>query len=176
MSLNQRLVTINHDGATRDNHDYWAPFLLGAARAGATLHFAENASDLHKSLSERAFATPFRWSFGDGTTARGLTVDHRYDEAGWYKIDVSYYYTPQRRWVAFDSAQLQIPGTASKDTAFLSGQTVRAIGAAGIGLGALGVATLALRRRPPSWPVRTPREVATARTSGRARRPTPRRG
>jgi hypothetical protein len=121
MNLNGRLVTINADQATKQNLAYWAPFVLAAAKPTATLRFGEDESELHKSLSSQAFAVPFQWSFGDGVTAKGLSVTHRYSQPGWYKVNVSYYYTPEKRWVVFDSAQLLVGAISAKaDAAVLS--------------------------------------------------------
>ena len=168
MTMNGRLVAINYAQATKANFAHWASFSLGTARPGVDLRFSENARELHKSLTARAFATPFQWTFGDGSTARGLTVAHRYAKPGWYKVNVNYYYTPRKSWIPFDSAQLQIPGvvTAAREDspigtpAWLEGGTV-------LGLGALTLAAVAWRRRRADPPV--PR--GGARTVPRTRRP-----
>jgi hypothetical protein len=145
LTMNGRLVTINHGQATRDNLSYYAPFLLGGAGLGARLRFAEDASKLHKTLTDKAFATPFQWTFGDGGTAHGLAASHRYSTPGWYKIDVSYYYTPQRRWVVFDSAQLLVQGAAAGRQAAVP--IAGMAGGAALGLGAIAVAAWSLRRQ-----------------------------
>ena len=113
MSLNGRLVTINSDQATKGDLAYWAPFVLASAKPATALRFAENRGELHKSLSTQAFAVPFQWSFGDGASAKGLGVTHQYRQPGWYKVNVSYYYTPEKRWIVFDSAQLLVPALGS---------------------------------------------------------------
>jgi hypothetical protein len=114
MSMNGHLVTINHAQATKQSLPYWAPFLLGANTERTGLRFTENVKELHRTLDNRAFATPFRWTFGDGAAAKGLTVNHRYGKPGWYRIDVSYYYTPQHSWIVFDSAELHVVNAPAK--------------------------------------------------------------
>lgn len=147
MAMNGRLVTINHGPATKENLSYWAAFLLGTAKTGTTLRFAENEGELHRSLSAPAFATPFQWSFGDGATARGMAVTHRYSQSGWYKVNVSYYYTPQARWVTFDSAQLQIPG--SSQDGGIAAPLIWAIAGGLLGTAALILAIMPWRRGRP---------------------------
>jgi hypothetical protein len=137
MSLNGRLVTINTDQATKQNLAYWAPFVTASAERAATLRFAEDARELHKSLTPQAFATPFQWSFGDGSTARGIAAVHHYGRPGWYKVNVSYYYTPEKRWVVFDSAQLHIPGAAG--SALLSLPLILVAACTALGLAAFGL-------------------------------------
>jgi len=114
MAMNGRLVVINHDQATKENLPYYAPFRLGTARPDAELRFAEDAAKLHKALTNQAFATPFEWTFGDGAVGRGIASGHRFTRPGWYRVNVSYYYTPQKRWVVFDSAELRIVGARAQ--------------------------------------------------------------
>jgi hypothetical protein len=159
MSVNGRLVSINRGQATKENLAYYAPFLLGVAKPGEELRFEEDAPKLHKALTDQAFATPFQWSFGDGGTAHGLRASHRYSWPGWYKVNVSYYYTPQRRWVVFDSAQLLIPGAPAAQRAGIGAAAL--IGpawATALGLGGIALVVGFLRR---------PR---AARTGGSGRR------
>lgn len=149
MALNGHLVSTNSEGATKENLTYWAPFVLGTARAQVALRFSEDATKLHKALTAQAFAHPFQWSFGDGATALGLAVRHHYGQPGWYKVNVSYYYPPQRTWLVFDSAELHIPGAAAGAQAGSPSATRAAAlaGSALLLLGALGVTTISLRRR-----------------------------
>jgi PKD domain len=148
MAMNGRLVSINQSQATKDNLSYYAPFLLGTAKPGVELRFGEDAAKLHKALTEQAFATPFQWSFGDGGSAHGLSVRHQYAQPGWYKVNVSYYYTPQRRWVVFDSAQLRIPGTARTTQAGTSSSPlVWIVAGTLLGFAAIATAIWSLRRR-----------------------------
>lgn len=165
MSLNGRLVRANHAQATKDTIAYWAPFLLGTAPAHADLRLSENEKELHRSLTAQAFATPFRWTFGDGTSARGLAVHHRYSQPGWYRVDVSYYYTPRRQWIAFDSAQLQIPATRAPGGATPAPTPPGwLLGGAALGIGALLLTLAVALRRPRPLP------------AGREARPQDRRG
>jgi hypothetical protein len=146
MNLNGHLVTINADQATKQNLAYWAPFVLAAAKPTTSLHFGENERELHKSLTSQAFTVPFQWSFGDGATAKGVNVTHQYSQPGWYKVDVSYYYTPEKRWVVFDSAQLPVGAVAAEaDAAVLSVPLLFSLSAAAICL--LVLAFVGLRRR-----------------------------
>lgn len=166
MAMNGRLVTINHAQATKESIGYYAPFLLGTATAGADLHFGEDAAKLHKALLAQAFATPFTWSFGDGATARGLSVQHRYRRPGMYKVDVSYYYTPQARWVVFDSAELAIPGAAALPQATSS---LGLLGALAAGLCAVLVTGAVVRRRGRAVPQGKPRRTRGTGASHSAR-------
>lgn len=153
MTMNGRLVAINYAQATKANFAHWASFSLGTARPGATLRFSENARELHKSLTARAFATPFQWSFGDGSTARGLTVAHRFAKPGWYKVNVNYYYTPRKSWIPFDSAQLQIPGVvAAARESSPGGTPVWMEGGAVFGMASLFLAAVSWRRRRACQP------------------------
>ncbi|HXT35794.1 MAG TPA: PKD domain-containing protein [Chloroflexota bacterium] len=167
MTMNGRLVTINYAQATKANFAHWASFSLGTAKSGTDLRFSENTRELHKSLTARAFATPFQWTFGDGSTARGLTVAHRYAKPGWYKVNVNYYYTPRKSWIPFDSAQLQIPGVAAPAReGSLIGAPAWVGGTVILGLAALSLAAVSRRRRRTGQPVPSDR----ARTIKRARR------
>jgi hypothetical protein len=154
MSLNGRLVTINPDQATKQNLAYWAPFVLTSAKPTTALRFAEDESELHKSLSTQAFAVPFQWTFGDGASAKGLGVTHEYTQPGWYKVNVSYYYTPEKRWVVFDSAQLLVPALGAKaDSELLSIPLASSLAAGALCLGALAIVSLrprTTRGRPGS--------------------------
>jgi PKD domain len=146
MSLNGRLVTINADQATKQNLAYWAPFVLTSSKPSTALRFAENESELHKSLSTQAFDMPFQWTFGDGASAKGLGVTHQYNQPGWYKVNVSYYYPPEKRWVVFDSAQVLVSALGAKaDSALLSIPLVLSLSGGVLCLAAL--AFVGLRRR-----------------------------
>ncbi len=148
MSLNGRLVTINADQATKQNLAYWAPFVLGSAKPAAALRFAEDESELHKSLSTEAFAMPFQWTFGDGAAAKGPDVAHQYSQPGWYKVNVSYYYTPEKRWVVFDSAELLVGAMGAKaDADLLSIPLVASLAGGVLCLAALAFMGLRLRAK-----------------------------
>ena len=87
---------------------YWAQFTLPAAAPEDALQLAEDLGKLRRTLPAAAFAKPFRWAFGDGTEILGLTGQHRYQQLGWHKITVSYYWASGNRWVVFDNAQIHI--------------------------------------------------------------------
>ncbi|MDB5073983.1 MAG: hypothetical protein JWO42_162 [Chloroflexi bacterium] len=136
LSLDGRLVTFNYGQATKDNLAYWAAFSLGTTTVNKQVHLQEDIAKIRKALSAKALKTPFHWTFGDGASASGPAVQHRYRQAGWYKVDVEYYYPPQRKWIIFDSAQLHVlsaqgaaHGTSSTGIApQLAGGSVAAIG------------------------------------------------
>ncbi|MGH2343583.1 MAG: PKD domain-containing protein [Chloroflexota bacterium] len=167
MSLDGRLVTINHDPATKQNLPYWAPFVLASTKQAGTLRFAEDASELHKSLTAQAFATPFQWNFGDGSKAAGIAAAHHYSRPGWYKVDVSYYYTPQKRWVVFDSAQLHIPGESTGGSVLLSLPLILLAVCTALGLGALGFVGWRVRGAGARATDRRP--IPRSRQAGRSR-------
>ena len=108
LSLDGRLVTFNYGQATKSNLAYWAAFSLGTTSANKQIRLQEDITKIGKALSPKALKTPFQWTFGDGGSASGFSVRHRYQRPGWYKVNVEYYYTPQRKWVVFDSAQLHV--------------------------------------------------------------------
>jgi hypothetical protein len=75
-------------------------------------------------------------------------VTHQYRRPGWYKVDVSYYYTPEKRWVVFDSAQLRVAAAGAKaDAALLSMPLVSSLAGGVLCLVALGFAALRFRTR-----------------------------
>jgi hypothetical protein len=170
MTMNGRLVAVNYSPATKENFSHWASFSLGTAKTGANLRFSENARELHKSLTARAFATPFQWTFGDGSKARGLTVAHRYAKPGWYKVNVNYYYTPRHSWIPFDSAQLRIPGAvaAARESSML-GSLGWWEGGVVLGLAALSLAAVSWRRQRAGQPVPSRGGPRTSRRVERAR-------
>lgn len=108
LSANGKLASISAAAPTQAALAYWAPFTLLATAPGDLIHVQEDIGKLHNSLPHTAFATPFRWSFGDGTVVSGLQASHRYARTGWYKIDVRYYEPGRQSWVLFDSAQQHV--------------------------------------------------------------------
>jgi PKD domain-containing protein len=103
LSVDGRQASPN-GGATGMGPAVWASFTLDAAKPGAVLHFAEDLARLRRTLPARAFDAPLRWTFGDGATANGRAVAHRYARAGQYTITVSYYWQLRHRWIGFDRA------------------------------------------------------------------------
>lgn len=61
-----------------------------------------------RSLAPAVLAAPYRWHFGDGTTALGHSVTHRYARAGVYRLTVAGYDRASARWFQFDAALLTI--------------------------------------------------------------------
>jgi hypothetical protein len=108
LSVNGHLASLTEGAVSPASAAYWARFTLLAAAPGNTLHLQEDLANVRRSLSAAALATPFRWAFGDGASAQGYEVAHRYPRRGWYRITVSYLWPGMRRWIVFDSAQLQI--------------------------------------------------------------------
>ncbi len=98
------LTTATPHGAT-----VWAPFTVAQALAtGAPVRLAEASADLARTLPPATQAAPFRWAFGDGATALGHAVAHRYTRPGLYHLLVSGYDRGARRWFIFDSALLRV--------------------------------------------------------------------
>jgi hypothetical protein len=87
----------------------WAPFTIGKSFArGEPVQFYELPADLRKTMAPMVLAQPFRWAFGDGATARGHVVTHRYTRAGTYLLMVYGFYSPRRQWFPFDQALVRI--------------------------------------------------------------------
>src|SRR5579884_4068408 len=75
--------------ASPTNTALWAPFTIAKAfAAGDTLSMSELRSDLAKTLSPATLAAPYRWVFGDGASALGHAVTHRYARPGLYRLAV----------------------------------------------------------------------------------------
>jgi hypothetical protein len=87
----------------------WAPFTIGKSFAsGASVQFYELPADLSKTMAPMILAQPFRWAFGDGATALGHVVTHRYTRSGTYLLRVDGFYSPRRQWFPFDQALVRI--------------------------------------------------------------------
>jgi hypothetical protein len=108
LSVNGVLANLTSGRPTQANSGYWAPFTMLAQGSGHTLQLSEDLSKVAQSLPPALLNPPFRWSFGDGATAYGHTVQHTYAQPGWYKITVSYDWKARHQWVVFDSAEQQI--------------------------------------------------------------------
>jgi hypothetical protein len=113
LAANGNTASLNGDSPTASTLSYWAPFTLLAAAPGDTLHLSENLSNVKRSIPKEALSQPFQWSFGDGTSALGQTVVHRYARTGWYKMTVRYYWPSHHQWVQFDSAEQHIVPSSS---------------------------------------------------------------
>jgi hypothetical protein len=114
ISVNGNLASITTGTPSKSNLAYWAPFTLIAVAPGNALTFAENLSNVRRSLPASAMQRPFRWSFEAGATVYGQTAVHyHYATLGWHKITVSYFWLARNQWIAFDSALIQVvpPGS-----------------------------------------------------------------
>lgn len=87
----------------------WAPFTVEKAFAsGVSLRFSELHSDLARTLPAAALAAPYRWAFGDGATALGHVVAHRYTRPGLYRLMVYGLSAATRSWFPFDRVLLRV--------------------------------------------------------------------
>ena len=106
----------------------WAPFTLGKSFAsGASVQFSELRADLSKTMAPMILAQPYRWAFGDGATALGHVVTHRYTRAGTYLLMVYGFYSPRRQWFPFDQALVRIvpPGqVVQANLGYYAGQAI----------------------------------------------------
>jgi hypothetical protein len=70
----------------------------------------EVRSRLLTTLPPSAFRTPWRWTFGDGTTTQGIRVRHRYRHPGTYVVGVLALLVNGRisAWYVFDSAEITV--------------------------------------------------------------------
>jgi hypothetical protein len=88
---------------------HWSPFTVGKAFAANTpVQLSEKQSDLARSLTPATLAAPYRWAFGDGSTALGHTSTHRYAHPGTYRIVVSGQGKGAQGWFTFDSVLVRI--------------------------------------------------------------------
>jgi chitodextrinase len=88
---------------------HWAPFIFPTPyRPGESLRLQENLTELKRSLPAQAFVHPWRWTFGDGTTAVGFTARHVYRHAGEYRITITAYYAAYGAWYEFDNALVRV--------------------------------------------------------------------
>ncbi len=87
----------------------WAPFTIAKALAsGATVPFSELRSDLKRSLPTATLNAPYRWSFGDGATALGHAVSHRFTHPGLYQLNVAGFSPGTHSWYIFDRALVRV--------------------------------------------------------------------
>ncbi|HWE60495.1 MAG TPA: hypothetical protein VHB98_02175 [Chloroflexota bacterium] len=120
ISMNGNLASLTAGAPTAANRAHWASFTLLAAAPNTNLRLSEDLNKVHQALADPALKTPFRWSFDDGVTTRGFSVVHRFAQIGWHRVTVSYYWPDQKRWIEFDSAQVQIvPASELLKTNFL---------------------------------------------------------
>jgi len=80
----------------------------GGADGAAPVTLGESRADLLRSLDAATVAAPYRWTFGDGTTALGHVVTHRYTRPGLYLVGVAGFNGQTRQWFPFDKALLRV--------------------------------------------------------------------
>lgn len=108
MKINHFWAVTNRTVPTAATLAHWAPFSLGEAAPNNPVVLQEIPGKLRNVLPREAFLQPFSWQLGDGANARGASLTHTYAHTGWYRVQVSYYWPSQHRWVQFDSAQLHV--------------------------------------------------------------------
>lgn len=109
--VNGRLVRQNQARPVSGHLATWAPFMApGSYRAGQPLHLDEMRGRVLWMLPPSAFRTPWRWTFGDGTAARGLRVRHIYRQRGTYVVGVRAYLVDghDSQWYQFDAAVIHV--------------------------------------------------------------------
>ena len=62
------------------------------------------------SLPPSAFKIPWRWVFGDGAQAQGMSVHHIYQHPGTYVVSVRAYLIDGKdtQWYLFDTAIIHV--------------------------------------------------------------------
>lgn len=111
LSVDGRLVAVNPSGASMTSTDFWTPFVAaGRYHTNLLLVLKEDRARVAAALPPVAFKFPWRWHFGDGTTARGTAVRHLYRRPGPYVVSVEAYFVvgTQKQWFTFDKATLRI--------------------------------------------------------------------
>ncbi len=106
----------------------WAPFTIAQAIVTRRpVQLTEARSNLVHTLPATALLVSYRWTFGDGLTARGFAIVHRYAHAGLYTLTVSGYDTHGRHWFVFDRALLRVVPSDQALTANLGYGALRAV-------------------------------------------------
>ena len=82
--------------------------------AGRAMVFTEIRREVAKSLVPAVMARPWRWVFGDGTTATGWTAHHAYAHPERRRIDVEAYWPPTKQWISFDQVTITIAPAARR--------------------------------------------------------------
>jgi len=111
LSVNGRVVSINAALTSDAQFDKWTPFVArGAYASGHALTLQENNANVAQSLPPSAFKYPWRWTFGDGATARGMSARHVYRHPGSYILSVEAYLVAgaQRQWYSFDKVTIRV--------------------------------------------------------------------
>ena len=107
LSANGARATLTTD--MRVGAALWAPFTFTKSfAADDSIQLAESRADLARSLPPSMLAAPYKWSFGDGATALGHVVTHRYAHPGLYQISMYGYNAGTHGWYSFDKALMRV--------------------------------------------------------------------
>lgn len=87
----------------------WAFFAFPRTfRARTAVILTENRREVAQTLIPAAMRRPWRWRFGDGQSAFGWTVRHRYARAGSWRIGVDAFDPGTKKWYNFDQVLIRI--------------------------------------------------------------------
>jgi hypothetical protein len=97
---------VTPDGSTISR---WAPFVFRKPFAhGQAITFSENLRELARTLPPDIVRGRWLWRFGDGATARGQVVSHRYLNARYYLLTVSMPLPHVRGTFVFDAVDIRV--------------------------------------------------------------------
>jgi len=111
LSVDGRVVAVNSALTSNARFDRWTPFVArGVYQAGRPVLLTENKANVEQSLPPEAFKHPWKWTFGDGATARGMNARHVYRRPGAYILSVEAYLVAgaQRQWYSFDKVTIRV--------------------------------------------------------------------
>lgn len=111
LRVDGRLVALNRAQPARGQPAMWAPFVApGVYPAGRPVLLSEIWGRVLWTLPPSAFRTPWRWTFGDGAQARGISTHHTYLHAGSYVIGVRAYLMDGQSsgWYLFDTVLIHV--------------------------------------------------------------------
>jgi hypothetical protein len=109
--VNGRLVEVNRAQPAQGQLVTWAPFVAqGVYPVGRSVLLSEIRGRVLWTLPPSAFKTPWRWTFGDGGQARGLSTRHSYHYPGNYVIGIRAYLIDGRNsgWYLFDTMLIRV--------------------------------------------------------------------
>jgi len=101
--VNGQRVLLNTQPQDGPDWRVWAQFVTARPILhGTVATLAEDPKQV--TLPAEAFSHPWRWRFGDGSSAAiGLRVAHHFAHAGHYKVEVDAYIPSLHRWLNFDA-------------------------------------------------------------------------